>query len=85
MIQTLLRPALYLMARLRLGSKFALIIGLCITPVIVLSLIALNNINEEIIFAEREQNGLKLVPPLKQLLLHLSEARSQIEGNQEGI
>jgi len=64
-----------MMERLRLRSKFFLIIIVCLLPLITLSFITIQNINKEIELTHLERSGLILTAPLIQLLVNIVESR----------
>ncbi len=75
-MQMFFLPAISLMNRLRLRSKFILILALCLFPLVVLSYITFSNLNKEIVFIEAERKGVEFLVPLRQLLVGVLKAQT---------
>ena len=71
----LLAPARALMGRLRYLHKFMLIFFLFLVPLLLLSVIELNNLQENIDFVSQERRGVRYVAALRPLLEHMPQHR----------
>ena len=80
----LLTPAIHLMNRLRLRSKFLLIIILCLIPLLVLSYSTLSSIEANVAISEQERSGITFIMPLRQLMVLIAETRGMTNGYLKG-
>ncbi len=81
---TFLAPAIELMNRLRLRSKFVLIITLSMIPLLVLSYITWSSIDADVVFSEQERRGIAFIVPLRKLMVHMAETRGMTNGYLNG-
>jgi len=80
----ILRPARSLMGRLRYLYKFALIGIVFLVPIVVLTVLLFDRINEDIGFMEQEQLGLEYIASLRQLLEHIPQHRGMTNAYLNG-
>lgn len=75
LVRVFLRPALFLMNRLRYPQKFVLISLLFALPLALVMYLLISEINGGIEFAQKEIQGDRYLRPLRQLLEHVAHSR----------
>lgn len=72
------RPAKILMGRLRYLYKFALIGIVFLIPIVMLTVLLFDKIDEDISFIERERMGVEYIAAVRQLLEHIPQHRGMV-------
>ncbi len=80
----LLKPAKLLMGRLRYLYKFFLIGIVFLIPIVMLTVLLFDKIDEDIGFMEQEQAGLEYIASLRQLLEHIPQHRGMTNAYLNG-
>jgi hypothetical protein len=75
-LRVFLRPALFVMNRLRYPQKFVLISLLFALPLALVMYLLISEINDRIEFAQKEIQGARYLRPLRHLLEHVTHSRS---------
>ena len=86
-MDALFHPATWLMNRFRYPIKFGMIFVIVLVPLLMLSGIALSNLNENIRFLEHEREGLAYIEATRQPVEHLQQHRGMMAallGGDEG-
>lgn len=66
---------MYMMDRLRYPYKFLLIFAVVLTPLMLLSINLITQINEDIRFLENERNGLAYIKAVRQPIEYIQQHR----------
>ncbi|MGM0552224.1 MAG: methyl-accepting chemotaxis protein [Pseudomonadota bacterium] len=77
-MDAILQPATWLMNRFRYPVKFGLIFVIVLVPLLMLSGIALNNLNENIRFLQHEREGLAYIEVAREPVEYLQQHRGMI-------
>ena len=80
----LFKPASSLMSWLSYPQKIALISGLLLLPLVVVSLLLNNELSSKIHLTEKEQRGLEYIKTIRQLYQHLPQHRGMTNGYLHG-
>jgi methyl-accepting chemotaxis protein len=74
-MKAMFTPAMFLMDRLKYPIKFILIFAVIMIPMVVLSSIVINTINEEIAFLGNERIGLSYIKVVRKPIEHMQQHR----------
>lgn len=81
---SLFSPASYLLSRIKYSTKFAILALLSALPIVVLSIIVLNNIEDDVNNMLHERQGISYIISLRGLLEYLPQHRGMTNGYLNG-